>query len=562
MQGIVLQLKIFPRPGNTGDECPASGRVILNQSIVLSCLDCLGAHPAANHCHRVMFLIHSNYFVFDEAGGDDSSPLPSKHVYIGPFEQHQVLPSYNTSLLTRLLRMHRAMNTQSVTNAQFKRQLRKRGVTDASQIEDDATATVPEPPRSLRQQVFSQRLKQPATRLKELQLRSQIERLRLRNELYHNEKKRMQSELDDTLKEINDIKTKVSDTNVELMNNIHMLSKDKTAFSRWEERLAANVHYVSSLKDVLQSSQLNLIHSFQDLFPIQNADDADGKMTTIRWISVPGVDEAKGKSNSELMLAVSTGWIAEMVVIFSSVLNIPLRFPIKLHGSNSSIVDHLLLPALGSNEFPLYTKGADITRAEYGIYILQKDLAQLRWACGLPTSDFKLSLKNLHELMLLKEKMGVGGARLDLELNALSPPPGSTTGTVAAAARMLSPARKIVTLLPDVPYLSSNPPPLAPSSTSSSPTSSSVASLSSNTATSNGSGGEEGASVPPIKKNSTEDKLPQKSLARQPEVAAAPASAASAAPASSSFWGDVQNRTQALSVTTSFQRHKPVGNHN
>lgn len=45
--------------------------------------------------------------------------------------------------------------------------------------------------------------------------------------------------------------------------------------------------------------------------------------------------------------------------------------------------------------FPLYTRGKDKTYFTYGVYLLNKNLAQLRWLFYLNTSDLKSTLPNL-----------------------------------------------------------------------------------------------------------------------------------------------------------------------
>ena len=616
MQGFVLQLELSPRtPKSPGR---ADGVILYAQAINLPRLHCLGSHAAppttsnVSGGHRVVFLMHGSYFAVRNA----DAPPETRHLYI--HDQHvaaaaaAAAPSYDALLLTRLLRMHRAIKSQSDTNAHFKAELNRRGITDATHLQEaEAAAAGPETSRSLRQQVFSQLPKKPVTRLKELKLRAQVERLRLRNELYRNERERMRIELERTLRTIDDIRTKMNDTNVVLTNKVHTMSKDKVTFSRWEERLAANSAYVNSLQDVLHSCQLSVLHGFHFLFPIQNADEdsaaaAAASKTSIRWISLPRVEDARGKTTSEMMLGVSSGWVAEMLVIFSCVLNVPLRFPIRLGGSNSSIFDPSTAAAVGGNVFPLYLKGADATRAEYGVFILQKNLAQLRWACGLPSNNYKATLKNLYELIMLKDRRGTRLGAQDqfrLDYNALSPPPGAGAGAdsgasrgAATASRARSPPRD--SEAPDV-----RPAHLAPSSSSSSSShSSSIGSSKDNPREASEKREENGVMpllspplLPPPASSlgettrlvSDTSSTPTPRLIssagddgahalRKAGPPPAPGSATggtgrsspppnsgnvgATSPAASSFWGDVQSRTQALSVTTSFQRRKHVSN--
>jgi hypothetical protein len=95
---------------------------------------------------------------------------------------------------------------------------------------------------------------------------------------------------------------------------------------------------------------------------------------------------------------VCLGWVAQLLAIFSSVLDLPLRFPVRPNGCTSTIFDKL---QKDQPEFPLYTKGVDSTRTDYGIFLLNRNLAQIRTYCGLFTSDPRPTLHNLSEVMSL-----------------------------------------------------------------------------------------------------------------------------------------------------------------
>ena len=560
----------------TGTE--RAGRVILARSVNLPRLHCLGSHAAPTTSNaggdRVVFLMHGSYFAVRDA----DAPPETRHLFIGAASATAAAApqSYDASLLTRLLRMHRAIKSQSDTNEQFKDQLQRRGVTDAAHLQEDgaaaaaieAAAARPETSRSLRQQVFSQLPKKPVTRLKELKLRAQIERLRLRNELYKNERERMSGELERTLRAIGDIRTQMNDANVVLTNKVHAMSKDKITFSRWEERLAANASYVFALQDVLHSCQLNVLHGFHFLFPIQtDGDDRDSdqasKTTSIRWICLPRVEDARGKSNSEMMLGVCSGWVAEMLVIFSSVLDVPLRFPIRLGGSNSSIGDPSAAAAVGGNVFPLYLKGADATRAEYGLFVMQKNLVQLRWACGLPSNNYKATLKNLYELIMLKDRRGARNSSQDqlrLSYNPLSPPPGVVDSDVSKGAGTTLSTPHVS----EVPQATPSSSPSSSTGSTSNPNGVDPASTNcdrdggAENRERNGMGETEGLASDESSPNEARGQVAQPKVL--PVRTTEGASTSGNVAATASFWGDVQSRTQALSVTTSFQRRKHVSN--
>lgn len=52
--------------------------------------------------------------------------------------------------------------------------------------------------------------------------------------------------------------------------------------------------------------------------------------------------------------------------------------------------------------FPLFSRGKDKLQFNYGVYLLNKNVAQLRLYCGLPTQDLRATLPNLAGLLQLK----------------------------------------------------------------------------------------------------------------------------------------------------------------
>ena len=52
-------------------------------------------------------------------------------------------------------------------------------------------------------------------------------------------------------------------------------------------------------------------------------------------------------------------------------------------------------------EFPLFPKGNERVRFDYGVFLLNKNIAQLRWLCGESTGDAKPTLRNLSGLLNL-----------------------------------------------------------------------------------------------------------------------------------------------------------------
>uniref|UniRef100_A0A8C2JL20 UV radiation resistance associated gene n=1 Tax=Cyprinus carpio TaxID=7962 RepID=A0A8C2JL20_CYPCA len=98
-------------------------------------------------------------------------------------------------------------------------------------------------------------------------------------------------------------------------------------------------------------------------------------------------------------LAVALGYTAHLVLKISSFLQIPLRYPVIHKGSRSSIKDTITDKLTEKErEFPLYPRGERF-QFEYGVYLLNKNIAQLRYQHGLSTPDLRQTLPNLKHFL-------------------------------------------------------------------------------------------------------------------------------------------------------------------
>uniref|UniRef100_A0A8D1UWH7 UV radiation resistance associated n=1 Tax=Sus scrofa TaxID=9823 RepID=A0A8D1UWH7_PIG len=81
-------------------------------------------------------------------------------------------------------------------------------------------------------------------------------------------------------------------------------------------------------------------------------------------------------------------------------LQVPLRYPIIHKGSRSTIKDNINDKLTEKErEFPLYPKGGEKLQFDYGVYLLNKNIAQLRYQHGLGTPDLRQTLPNLKNFM-------------------------------------------------------------------------------------------------------------------------------------------------------------------
>ncbi|CAI0380256.1 unnamed protein product [Linum tenue] len=105
----------------------------------------------------------------------------------------------------------------------------------------------------------------------------------------------------------------------------------------------------------------------------------------------------------------------QAVSLISSYLKVPIRYPVRLGGSHSYIIDpspsiEPVSSSMGSSsttsqsnvkpvEFPLFLDGQDTTRAAYAVFLLNKDLEQLLNYIGVKSLGPRHVLANLKELV-------------------------------------------------------------------------------------------------------------------------------------------------------------------
>jgi hypothetical protein len=109
-------------------------------------------------------------------------------------------------------------------------------------------------------------------------------------------------------------------------------------------------------------------------------------------------------------IANALAYTSHCVVLISHYLFIPLRYPIRLRSSRSTISDHISRSFEGPKEycafirFPLYLRGSDRLRFEYAVFLLNKNVEQIMNAVGLPIRNLRATLENIQAIALRIEK--------------------------------------------------------------------------------------------------------------------------------------------------------------
>lgn len=137
-----------------------------------------------------------------------------------------------------------------------------------------------------------------------------------------------------------------------------------------------------------------LLSELSYIYPIDVNNQND---YVICGVKLPNSEDFQAKDDGSVTVAL--GYTAHLVLMISFFLQIPLRYPIIHKGSRSSIKDTITDKLTEKErEFPLYPRGERF-QFEYGVYLLNKNIAQLRYQHGLSTPDLRQTLPNLKNFL-------------------------------------------------------------------------------------------------------------------------------------------------------------------
>ncbi|RUP24490.1 UV radiation resistance protein and autophagy-related subunit 14-domain-containing protein [Jimgerdemannia flammicorona] len=144
----------------------------------------------------------------------------------------------------------------------------------------------------------------------------------------------------------------------------------------------------------LNTRRKELLADMFSIYPIEQV-SSDSLQHQIRGCVLPnsvytGCDEER--------IATALGYTCHLVSMLAYYLGLPLRYPMVPRGSRAKVTDPVSVMQ-GSREFPLYSKGVERYRFEYGVFLLNKNIEQLINAYGLIVLDLRHTLPNLRYLI-------------------------------------------------------------------------------------------------------------------------------------------------------------------
>jgi UV radiation resistance-associated gene protein len=127
----------------------------------------------------------------------------------------------------------------------------------------------------------------------------------------------------------------------------------------------------------------DLAHIFQietksDLLPIQPQFTNKNNKFKLIGIQFNNLNNNLANINDDTNNSILLGYIAHAVLLISTILSVPLRYPVIFRGSRSFIIEQIKEDSVC--ELPLFNTsgGQDVVVYKHGVELLNKDLAQLR----------------------------------------------------------------------------------------------------------------------------------------------------------------------------------------
>ncbi|SCZ89209.1 BZ3500_MvSof-1268-A1-R1_Chr1-1g01030 [Microbotryum saponariae] len=173
----------------------------------------------------------------------------------------------------------------------------------------------------------------------------------------------------------------------------------------------------AKIRRAIEARRAQLITLLTHMFPIEPV-ATDGSSLLFSILSIPLPNSTYPPNSSDDQLSSALGYAAQVVSALAAYIGVPLHYPIKCLGSRSAVIDPISMMR-GPRAFPLYGKGVDKYRFDYGVFLLNKDIEQLMYSQGLTVIDLRNTLPNLKALVLA---LSFASAQAEFASLSLHPP--------------------------------------------------------------------------------------------------------------------------------------------
>ncbi|KAI0666234.1 UV radiation resistance protein and autophagy-related subunit 14-domain-containing protein [Trametes maxima] len=208
---------------------------------------------------------------------------------------------------------------------------------------------------------------------------------------------------------------------LELARQAH--EQDLAEESQVEETISEERTRLASLRSLIPIIRSNLISVVSFIYPIDLVSPPDLLFTVLDVplpIPVAATDPAPPlslpthKDVTEDSVATALGYSAQVIQLLAAYMGHRLVYSVTCVGSRSMIKDGISA-MVGPRNFPLFSRGVDTYRFEYGVFLLNKDIEMLMAERNLRALDMRHTLPNLKNLLLTlsdNEQRSIPGHRV------------------------------------------------------------------------------------------------------------------------------------------------------
>ncbi|KJA29339.1 hypothetical protein HYPSUDRAFT_211221 [Hypholoma sublateritium FD-334 SS-4] len=174
------------------------------------------------------------------------------------------------------------------------------------------------------------------------------------------------------------------------------------------DRIEDERNRLEPLHTKMLSTRTSLLSLLTTIFPIELYSPPD-LLYTILDVPLPiplnptdpapPLTMSEHKDVTEDAVATALGYVAQVLQILAAYIGKNLVYPVTCIGSRSLIRDGISA-MVGPRMFPLFSKGVDTYRFEYGVFLLNKDIEMLMSERDLRALDMRHTLPNLKNLLL------------------------------------------------------------------------------------------------------------------------------------------------------------------
>ncbi|XP_046490380.1 UV radiation resistance-associated gene protein isoform X1 [Neodiprion pinetum] len=276
-------------------------------------------------------------------------------------------------------------------------------------------------------------------RAESLRIRKELEVARFRTKLLDQERIKKVGEI----RTLNQVHTSIAEENQDhgsdLMEKYRELNRDIERLREWRQSQTETREAYAYTTTRLAHRRMQLISELGLIYPISRLEDDRYMINNVHLPDSEELDSCK-----DTQVAVALGSVAHTTQMIANFLNIPTRYPIIHCASRSKVIDHITenIPDK-DRQFPLFARGKDKLQFHYAVYLLNKNIAQLRWYCGLPTVDLRATLPNLASLISIKPNQPLDGSKRTFSGSSLD-----TDHSSMGKYKSLAPPQPLSTHLP------------------------------------------------------------------------------------------------------------------